>query len=304
MSQTYNCYSQQFPYYTHLAFDGMCPVLVLSHSQGCSPSASSRAHQPSLALSTSSLPSFTPIGPVYIPSAPVPAAFSKDYILRFRLGKGTFSEVVCGESKHTRERLAVKIIRKPNCGGLITEKELASELSVLQVVKHPNLIALRQVFHTNSHVFIITELAAGGELFERIEAQGPFEEHEAARIMTMVLSAVAYLHDHNIAHRDLKPENILFEHKGPDSKIVVADFGLSKMAPTGCELVLKTTCGSVEYLAPEIVLGEAYTIAVDLWSLGVITYIMLCAYSPFFDDNRNVMFRRIVEADFVFQAKV
>lgn len=198
----------------------------------------------------------------------------------------------------------MKIIRKPTSGGLITEKELSSELAVLQIVKHTNVVALRQVFHTNSHVFIVTELAVGGELFDRIESQGPFEESEAARVMTMVLSAVEYLHAHGIAHRDLKPENILFQHKGADSKVIVADFGLSKMAEPGCELVMNTTCGSVEYLAPEIVQGEPYTIAIDLWSLGVITYILLCAYSPFFDENRNVMFRRIVNADFVFQAKV
>jgi len=132
----------------------------------------------------------------------------------------------------------------------------------------------------------VTQLATGGELFDRICDQGRFTERDASQTIKQVLEAVDYLHARNIVHRDLKPENLLYLTREPDSKLVLADFGIAKMLESPTE-VLTTMAGSFGYAAPEVMLKQGHGKAVDMWSLGVITYTLLCGYSPFRSENLN-----------------
>ncbi|KDR19560.1 Calcium/calmodulin-dependent protein kinase type IV [Zootermopsis nevadensis] len=161
-------------------------------------------------------------------------------------------------------------------------------------------IQLREVFETRTEIQLILELVTGGELFERIVERGHYSERDAAEAVRQILSALQYLHAHGVVHRDLKPENLLYESEYEDSHLKLADFGLSKILRRG-NLTMNTLCGTVGYCAPEILLSKEYDASVDLWSLGVVTYIMLCGFEPFWDDTGEMaVCRHIVEGEFSF----
>ncbi|MGH0159860.1 UNVERIFIED_CONTAM: hypothetical protein FKN15_043699 [Acipenser sinensis] len=134
----------------------------------------------------------------------------------------------------------------------------------------------------------------------RIIAKGSFTERDATQVLQMVLDGVKYLHSLGISHRDLKPENLLYYHPGTDSKILVTDFGLANSGNKGGDWSMRTTCGTPEYIAPEILLRKPYTSAVDMWALGVITYILLSGSMPFEDENRTRLYRMILKGKYSF----
>jgi len=143
---------------------------------------------------------------------------------------------------------------------------------------------------------LIIELVTGGELFDQIIARGTYSERDAANIIRQVLEAVDFMHKNGIAHRDLKPENILVT--GPNNDIIkVSDFGLSK--DFGKEK-LKTACGTPDYVAPEVLRGASYDNTVDIWSIGVISYILLCGFPPFYGSTDQQIFERILRAEYDF----
>jgi len=154
------------------------------------------------------------------------------------------------------------------------------ELEMLQTLSHPHIVKFVDWFESRDKYYIITQLATGGELFDRICDKGRFTEKDASKTIRQVLEAVDYLHSKDIVHRDLKPENLLYLTREEDSEIVLADFGIAKHldSPDG---VLKTMAGSFGYAAPEVMQKKGHSKPVDMWSLGVITYTLLCGYSPF-----------------------
>lgn len=160
-----------------------------------------------------------------------------------------------------------------------------------------------EVFETAERVYMVMELATGGELFDRIITRGSFTERDATRVLQMVLDGVKYLHTLGITHRDLKPENLLYYHPGADSKIMITDFGLASTRKKGDECLMKTTCGTPEYIAPEILVRKPYTNAVDMWALGVISYILLSGTMPFEDDNRMRLYRQILKGKYSFSGE-
>jgi len=139
----------------------------------------------------------------------------------------------------------------------------------------------------------------GGELFDRIVEKGSYSEKDAADLIKQVLSAVAYMHEEGVVHRDLKPENLLYYSPDADSKIMISDFGLSKMEESG---VMATACGTPGYVAPEVLAQKPYGKAVDVWSIGVISYILLCGYPPFYDENDANLFAQILKGEFEFDS--
>jgi len=139
----------------------------------------------------------------------------------------------------------------------------------------------------------------GGELFDRIVEKGSYSEKDAADLIRQVLSAVAYMHEEGVVHRDLKPENLLYYSPEADSKIMISDFGLSKMEDSG---VMATACGTPGYVAPEVLAQKPYGKAVDVWSIGVISYILLCGYPPFYDENDANLFAQILKGEFEFDS--
>ncbi|XP_060608552.1 serine/threonine-protein kinase H1 homolog [Ruditapes philippinarum] len=213
------------------------------------------------------------------------------YDIKALIGRGSFSRVVRVENRLTRQPYAIKMIDR------VQGKEVfESELKVLRRVKHQYIIQLVEVFETRDKVYMVMELATGGELFDRIIAKGSFTERDATRVLQMVLEGVDYLHGLGIAHRDLKPENLLYYHPGHDSKIMITDFGLS--ATIKGENMMRTTCGTPEYIAPEILARKPYTVQVDMWAVGVITYILLSGTMPFDDENRTRLYRLILKAKY------
>ncbi|KAF1997635.1 Ca/Cm-dependent protein kinase A [Amniculicola lignicola CBS 123094] len=209
---------------------------------------------------------------------------SYDRKSRYRFGKtlgaGTYGivrEADCPEGK-----VAVKIILKKNVRG--NEQMVYDELKMLQRMQHPHIVKFHDWFESRDKYYIVTQLATGGELFDRICEKGKFTEKDAAETIRQVLDAVNYLHHNNVVHRDLKPENLLYLTTDEASSLVLADFGIAKMLDSQNE-VLTTMAGSFGYAAPEVMLKKGHGKPVDMWSMGVITYTLLCGYSPFRSEN-------------------
>ena len=220
------------------------------------------------------------------------------YDIKALIGRGSFSRVVRVEHRITKQPYAIKMVDR------LQGKEVCeSELNVLRRVKHMYIIQLIEVFESRNKLYMVMELATGGELFDRIIAKGSFTERDATHVIKMLLDGVKYLHSLGITHRDLKPENLLYYHPGHDSKILITDFGLSNVVKGG-DGSMCTTCGTPEYIAPEILARKPYTCQVDLWAVGVITYILLSGTMPFDDENRTRLYRLILKAKYSYSAEV
>ena len=160
---------------------------------------------------------------------------------------------------------------------------------------------MHEHFDTPSHLYLVLDYVEGGELFDRIVDEGNFTEQDASRITKQMTEAIQYLHDRKIVHRDLKPENLLFASRENTDRILVTDFGLAKLIDD--QTTLMTACGTPNYVAPEILLQKGYGKEVDVWSLGVILYILLCGYPPFYDESDAVLFEMIMKGKFDFDAR-
>uniref|UniRef100_A0A8C5EV94 Protein kinase domain-containing protein n=1 Tax=Gouania willdenowi TaxID=441366 RepID=A0A8C5EV94_GOUWI len=193
---------------------------------------------------------------------------------------------------------AVKCIPKKALKG--KESSIENEIAVLRKIKHENIVALEDIYESPDHLYLIMQLVSGGELFDRIVEKGFYTEKDASTLIRQVLDAVNYLHRMGIVHRDLKPENLLYFNPLDESKIMISDFGLSKMEGSGD--VMSTACGTPGYVAPEVLAQKPYSKAVDCWSIGVIAYILLCGYPPFYDENDSKLFEQILRADYEFDA--
>ncbi|XP_014063383.1 calcium/calmodulin-dependent protein kinase type 1D [Salmo salar] len=222
----------------------------------------------------------------------------KIFELKEILGTGAFSEVVLAQERSTGKMFAVKCIPKKALKG--KESSIENEIAVLRKIKHENIVALEDIYESSNHLYLIMQLVSGGELFDRIVEKGFYTEKDASTLIRQVLDAVDYLHKLGIVHRDLKPENLLYFNPQDESKIMISDFGLSKMEGSGD--VMSTACGTPGYVAPEVLAQKPYSKAVDCWSIGVIAYILLCGYPPFYDENDSKLFEQILKADYEFDA--
>jgi len=175
-------------------------------------------------------------------------------------------------------------------------ENLEWEVEILKELKHFHCLKLYDVFITNTYTYIITDLCTGGELFDYLSEKQSLSEKEASVIIKQIALALSYLHSKGIVHRDLKPENLLFIHKGSDAAIKLCDFGLARYVGNG----LSAPCGTPTYVAPEVIKNDTkYGVACDWWSLGVILYLILCGFPPFWDDKPKRLFRKI-KSGFVF----
>ncbi|CAD8175812.1 unnamed protein product [Paramecium octaurelia] len=219
----------------------------------------------------------------------------EEYEVRSTLGEGAFGCVKLVAHRKTKMPYAMKQIKKQ---GLIKEdqKILFSEMDILRLIDHPNIVKLHKLYQDNIHYYMVTELCQGGELFDKLASEKNFTEKKAAEIMKQVLSAVTYCHERKIIHRDLKLENILLETKSANSNIKVIDFGTSRKVQEDEKLKLKI--GTLYYMAPEVFQGQ-YDLKVDVWSVGVILYILLCGYPPFNGDDTTIK-KKIQKGTFEF----
>nr|XP_009681316.1 PREDICTED: calcium/calmodulin-dependent protein kinase type 1D [Struthio camelus australis] len=211
---------------------------------------------------------------------------------------GAFSEVVLAEERASGKLFAVKCIPKKALKG--KESSIENEIAVLRKIKHENIVALEDIYESPNHLYLVMQLVSGGELFDRIVEKGFYTEKDASTLIRQVLDAVYYLHRMGIVHRDLKPENLLYYSQDEESKIMISDFGLSKMEGKGD--VMSTACGTPGYVAPEVLAQKPYSKAVDCWSIGVIAYILLCGYPPFYDENDSKLFEQILKAEYEFDS--
>lgn len=223
-------------------------------------------------------------------------AFFDRYSLHETLGTGAFSEVKVGIDKTNGQKYAIKIVDRSKCKG--KEDMIETEVKILKMIRHENIVQLYDMYEFDHKIYLVMELVTGGELFDEIMKRGTFSERDAAAIVQKILLAVKYLHQVGIVHRDLKPENLLLSDNGTSPVIKISDFGLSKIFSES--EMMKTACGTPGYVAPEVLRKRGYGPQVDLWSLGVITYILLSGYPPFFDSSNTELFKKIMAGRFKF----
>ena len=192
--------------------------------------------------------------------------------------------------------VAIKIIDKAKVEDM---QDIQREIEIMNMVDHPNVINLFEIFDEPKKMNLVLELVTGGELFDRIVAKGNYSEKDAATCMSQLCQALDYLHTKKIVHRDLKPENLLYASPADDANLKVADFGLARMLTAGD--MMKTACGTPGYVAPEILKNKGYDSgAVDMWSAGVILYILLCGFPPFYEEELPALFDQILHARYDF----
>ncbi|OMJ74941.1 hypothetical protein SteCoe_26043 [Stentor coeruleus] len=200
------------------------------------------------------------------------------YKISKKIGEGAFSSVRRIKLRSTGEKRAVKTVHKKS---IRTEEErqmVFTEVSILKSLDHPNIIRLHEFYQDQKNYYMITEFCSGGELFERIISAGSISESVGAEYMLQILGVLVYLHDRKIVHRDLKPENLLMSNPSQEAGIKVIDFGSSHIFAKG--EIMTERVGTPYYIAPEI-LRHQYTEKCDIWSAGVIMYILLCGFPPF-----------------------
>jgi aurora kinase A len=182
------------------------------------------------------------------------------------LGRGKFGNVYLAREKETKFVIALKVLFKKQIAIQGIEHQVRREIEIQSHLRHPNILRMYGFFHDEQRIYLILEYAAGGTLFNALKAEGRFDEKKSAKYIKSLISALIYLHGRDVIHRDIKPENLLLGH---DDQLKIADFGWSVHEPNS----LRTTlCGTMDYLSPEMVNGKPHTKAVDLWSLGVLTY--------------------------------
>eukprot|EP01084_Bolivina_argentea_P109213 195185_1 len=222
-------------------------------------------------------------------SGPTPP-FNDNFKKLKQLGEpGQFGITYRCEEKKSSKRFAVKLLNKnrfyriPHNYRPRYLRAMHDEIDILSTLSHPNIIKLDSVYEDKSTLYIVMEECKGGELFQRIVEKGQYTEHDAAVVVKQILSALQYMHqENNIVHCDLKPDNILFLNKNDDSSVKIIDFGMSKVLPR--LQYLTHLCGTPYYTAPEVIKDKKYNHACDVWSVGVILYVMLYGYPPFYVD--------------------
>ncbi|CAH0379636.1 unnamed protein product [Pelagomonas calceolata] len=211
------------------------------------------------------------------------------YRLSKTLGIGAFGKVKLAEHVTTGHKVAVKILNRAKIVALDMTEKVKREINILQRCTHPHIIRLYEVIDTPTDIFVVMEYVSNGELFDYIVSKGRLAPDEARHFFHQIVSGVEYCHYHHIVHRDLKPENLLLD---ADNNIKIADFGLSNVMRDG--EFLRTSCGSPNYAAPEVISGHLYAgPEVDVWSCGVILYALLCGSLPFDDESIPNLFKKI-----------
>ncbi|KAF5742073.1 CBL-interacting protein kinase 9 [Tripterygium wilfordii] len=225
-----------------------------------------------------------------------PTLLDGKYELGRMLGYGTFAKVYHARNLRTGKSVAMKVVGKEKVIKVGMMDQIKREISVMKMVKHPNIVELHEVMASKSKIYISMELVRGGELFSKV-AKGRLREDAARVYFQQLISAIDFCHSRSVYHRDLKPENLLLDE---DGNLKVTDFGLSAFAENSKQDgLLHTTCGTPAYVAPEVIGKKGYDGAkADLWSCGVILYVLLAGFLPFQEDNIVAMYKKIYRGDF------
>ncbi|CAL0318020.1 unnamed protein product [Lupinus luteus] len=227
--------------------------------------------------------------------APRPRTRVGKYELGKTIGEGSFAKVKLARNVDTRDHVAIKILDRDHVLRHNMMEQLKKEISAMKLINHPNVVKIFEVMASKTKIYIVLELVRGGELFDKIASSGRLKEDEARSYFQQLINAVDYCHSRGVYHRDLKPENLLLDTNGV---LKVSDFGLSTYAQQEDEL-LRTACGTPNYVAPEVLRDRGYVGSTsDIWSCGVILFVLMAGYLPFDEPNHPALFRKISRADF------
>ncbi|XP_059651182.1 CBL-interacting serine/threonine-protein kinase 9 isoform X2 [Cornus florida] len=213
------------------------------------------------------------------------------------LGEGSFAKVKFAKNIDTGDSFAIKIIDRDRVLRHKMVEQIKREIGTMKLIKHPNVVQLFEVMASKTKIYIVLEYVDGGELFDKIAKHGKLKEDEARRYFQQLINAVDYCHSRGVYHRDLKPENLLLDSFG---NLKVSDFGLSAFSQQVREDgLLHTACGTPNYVAPEVLTDKGYDgTSSDIWSCGVILFVLMAGYLPFDEPNLMALYRRIHKADF------
>ncbi|CAH8336914.1 unnamed protein product [Eruca vesicaria subsp. sativa] len=219
-----------------------------------------------------------------------------NYEMGRTLGEGSFAKVKYARNTITGDLAAIKILDRDKVLRHKMVEQLKREISTMKLIKHPNVVEIIEVMASKTKIYIVLELVNGGELFDKIAQQGKLKEDEARSYFHQLINAVDYCHSRGVYHRDLKPENLILDENGI---LKVSDFGLSAFSlQVRGDGLLHTACGTPNYVAPEVLSDKGYDgAAADVWSCGIILFVLMAGYLPFDEPNLMTLYKRICKAE-------
>jgi len=222
--------------------------------------------------------------------------YAGPYRLLETLGKGGLATVKVGLEFESGTRVAVKIVDKEKLSNPREQVSMAREITIMKLLKHKNILRLYDIYENPEKLFLILDLYEGGDLYGHLTTNGALRPEDALPLFKQIIKGVEYCHSHLIVHRDLKPENLLLS--ADKKNLVISDFGLST-GMQGSRNLLKTRCGTVHYISPEVAKGDPYVgMASDIWSIGIIVYAMVTATLPFDGPSSVAVLKKIVRGEF------
>lgn len=223
------------------------------------------------------------------------------YLVGRTIGEGTYAKVKYAQHSETGKAYALKVLNKDLLIQRGMVDQVKKEISILKKLKHPYIVNMHEIMSSKDKIFLVMELVTGGDLFDTIAVQGPFKEEDGKVMFAQIVAAVAYCHKNGVCHRDLKPENVLLTSEG---QAKLSDFGLGAVRDDGGYFdLMNTVCGTPNYAAPEIISKKPYSgYAADIWSLGVVLYVILAGCLPFDEDNLVHLFEKVAHGEYTMPA--